>query len=127
VTVSIRGPSVRVLADPVALQQIVHNLLNNALQALADRSTPDPTVTARLHVEQDQGVLTISDNGPGIDPNDLARVFEPFYSTRPGGLGLGLSLCEALTQSIHGSLQASNVDAGGAQFRLALPLAGTHP
>jgi signal transduction histidine kinase len=127
VTVSIRGPSVRVLADPVALQQIVHNLLNNALQALADRSTPEPTVTVRLHAEQGQGILTISDNGPGIDPDDLARVFEPFYSTRPGGLGLGLSLCAALTQSMHGSLQASNADAGGAQFRLALPLAGTHP
>ena len=68
------------------------------------------------------------DNGPGFAPEHLDRVFEPFFSTRPGGLGLGLPLCETLAQALGGSLQARNAGApgaasSGAELVLSLPLA----
>ncbi len=116
---------VAVLAEPVALEQIIHNLLMNALQALEQVSRPQRSVTLTIEAEQGQGVLRIADNGPGMAPELLARIFEPFFTTRPAGLGLGLSLCETLASSLGGSLTASSPAAGGALFRLSLPLAST--
>ena len=107
VEVTVTGRSQPVLADPVALEQIVHNLLNNALQALDD--VPDGERRLGLEVAQEGGlgVLIVRDSGPGIAPEVLARVFEPFFSTRQGGLGLGLSLCETLAQAMGGTLAAA--------------------
>jgi C4-dicarboxylate-specific signal transduction histidine kinase len=123
VTPAVHGSDVKVRADPVALEQIVHNLVTNALQAL-DRVD---AATRRLAVEvtkaEGYGVLTVSDSGPGIPPEVLPRVFEPFFTTRAGGLGLGLSLCESLAVDMGGSLAAANAASGGAVFTLRLPLA----
>ncbi|NBX22421.1 MAG: ATP-binding protein, partial [Betaproteobacteria bacterium] len=63
--------------------------------------------------------------GPGIPPDALAKVFEPFFSTREGGLGLGLSLCESLAQGMSAHLSAANLPTQGAEFTLQMPLA-TH-
>jgi signal transduction histidine kinase len=122
VRVQVDGGPLTVLADPVALEQIVHNLLVNALQALA---TVDPArrgLTLTLAEVGGQGVLTVRDSGPGLAPEVLARLFVPFTSTRPDGLGLGLSLCETLAGAMGGSLAAQNVAPHGAEFRLVLPL-----
>ena len=110
-----------VRADPVALEQIVHNLVLNALQAL--ESVPLERRRLWLDVTRDgaQGRLTVRDNGPAIAPELLPRVFEPFFSTRDGGLGLGLSLCQTLSTNMGGSLQATN-GPDGAVFTLELPL-----
>jgi C4-dicarboxylate-specific signal transduction histidine kinase len=67
--------------------------------------------------------LCVADNGPGLAPEDLHRVFLPFFSTRPGGLGLGLSLCESLAQAQGGQLTATPRQPRGAEFQLSLPLA----
>lgn len=125
---SIGGSVPALWVDPVMLEQVVHNLLTNAMQALEDASITAPEIALQLESVPGQalGLLTVRDNGPGFAPADLARVFEPFFSTRPGGLGLGLSLCETLAQAMGGSLQARNGrDARfpGAELRLALPLA----
>jgi signal transduction histidine kinase len=72
-------------------------------------------------------VLTITDSGPGIAADALPRVFEPFFSTRPGGLGLGLSLSETLAAAMLGTLSCANAAPRGATFRLALPLAAPQP
>ena len=74
-------------------------------------------------IDGDRGVLTVADSGPGIPVEALPRVFEPFFTTRPGGLGLGLSLCETLAASMQGTLACTNAEPRGAVFRLALPLA----
>ncbi len=123
-TVTILGSSVHVLVDPVALEQIIHNLLNNALQAFDTVPVSDRVVLISLQSNKDQGVMTMNDTGSGIAVESLPRLFEPFYSTRRDGLGLGLSLCETLAQAMHGTLTAKNAIRGGAEFRLTLPLAG---
>lgn len=115
---------VRVRADPVAVEQIVHNLLLNALQALETRPADAPRrIRIAVLRQPGQGLLQIHDSGPGIAPELLARIFQPFVSTRPGGLGLGLSLSETLATGQGGSLAADNPPEGGARFTLALPLA----
>ena len=112
-----------VAADPVALDQIVHNLLLNALQALDSVPAPQRELRLGLATDGQWGLLTVADRGPGIAPEALPRLFEPFFSGRKGGLGLGLSLCETLAGTMQGSLTAENQPAGGALFTLRLPLA----
>jgi signal transduction histidine kinase len=114
---------VTVTADPVALEQIVHNLLLNALQALEATPAARRRLEVRTAVGGDGGVLTVADCGPGIPPELLPRLFQPFATAREGGLGLGLSLSETLAAGMGGSLAGGNRDGGGAEFRLVLPLA----
>lgn len=113
----------QVQADPVALEQVLHNLVLNALQAL-ERVPAD---ARRLHLSaQPQGnhaLLMVQDSGPGFVLAALARAFEPFFTTREGGLGLGLSLCETLAAGMGGALTARNRPEGGAELALTLPLA----
>ena len=120
----ISGPAtLKVLADPVALEQIVHNLLMNALQALDAVPPAQRSLGLALQAEAGVGVLRVEDSGPGFSDELLPRLFEPFFSTREGGLGLGLSLCETLAAAMGGSLSAQRRAPSGAVFRLALPLA----
>ncbi|WP_394791364.1 sensor histidine kinase [Rhodoferax sp.] len=116
-------PNIRVLAEPVALEQIVHNLLMNALQALEQTPVAERRLTLGISAENQHGQLTVQDSGPGIPPEVLPRIFEPFFSTRRGGLGLGLNLCESLASGMGATLDASNVAPHGAALRLTLPLA----
>ncbi|MBW8313568.1 MAG: two-component sensor histidine kinase, partial [Hydrogenophaga sp.] len=113
---------VTVAADPVALDQIVHNLLMNALQALEGVDVNARRLSLSVSRADGQGELIVTDSGPGLAPEVLPRLFEPFFSTRAGGLGLGLSLCETLASGMGGSLTATNGPQGGAEFRLRLPL-----
>jgi signal transduction histidine kinase len=112
-----------VLAEPVALEQIVHNLLMNALQALEGSPGGERTVRVVLDAQGGQARLSVIDNGPGIPDADLPHLFEPFFSTRQQGLGLGLSLCESLAQAMGGRLEAAHASPRGAAFHLYLPLA----
>lgn len=113
---------VRVQAEAVALEQIVHNLLMNALQALDLVPVAERKLAIAVGRNGTEGVLTVTDSGKGIAPDALPRLFEPFFSTREGGLGLGLSLSETLASGMGGSLAAANVQPRGARFTLLLPL-----
>jgi C4-dicarboxylate-specific signal transduction histidine kinase len=115
--------AVAVQAEPVALEQIIHNLLTNALQALDQVPPQERQLSVTLRREQDQGALTVDDSGPGIAPEVLPRIFEPFFSTREHGLGLGLSLCESLAAGMGGRLGVQPRAPRGAAFTLRLPLA----
>lgn len=121
--VSLQQASPIVMAEPIALDQIIHNLLMNALQALDKVPAAERKLNLRLGSEGRAGVMTVSDTGPGIAPEVLPRIFEPFFTTREGGLGLGLSLCETLATGMGGSLAAAHNSPRGAVFRLSLPLA----
>lgn len=123
--VALQQASPVVMAEPIALDQIIHNLLMNALQALDKVPAAERKLNLRLGSEGRTGVMTVSDTGPGIAPEVLPRIFEPFFTTREGGLGLGLSLCETLATGMGGSLAAAHNSPRGAVFRLSLPLAGS--
>lgn len=124
-SVTLAGPPIRVLGDPVALEQIIHNLLMNGIQALDTVALNGRSLSIVISSNAGMGQLTLQDNGPGLAPDVLPRIFEPFFTTREGGLGLGLSLCETLASSMGGALTAANRTPHGAEFRLTLPLAPT--
>ena len=113
-------------ADPVALEQVLHNLLLNALQALERVPAAQRRLAVLTHASGEQVQLVVRDSGPGFSADALAHAFEPFYTTREGGLGLGLSLCETLAAGMGGALAARNHDGGGAEVTLTLPRAKEH-
>jgi len=125
VTPRLHAPAapVAVRAEAVALEQIVHNLLMNALQALDQVPAPQRGLEVTVAQAPGRGLLEIADSGPGVDPLLLPRIFEPFFTTREGGLGLGLSLCESLASGMGGSLAAAARSPRGAVFTLSLPMA----
>ena len=111
-----------VAGDTVRIEQVLINLLRNALDAV--EGTPQPRVSIVLSREGTDGVARISDSGPGIPQEVAAHLFEPFFTTKPAGqgLGLGLAISSSIVQAMNGRLTARNLDGGGAQFELRLPL-----
>ncbi|MDH4417377.1 MAG: ATP-binding protein [Acidovorax sp.] len=104
-TVSASPDLPQVLAEPVALQQIIHNLLMNALQALEQVPPAERQLQlAMANTSAEHVALSVRDHGPGIPPEARQHLFEPFYTTRSGGLGLGLTLCESLAQAMGAQL-----------------------
>jgi len=118
----LHGPAepLSALAEPVALEQILHNLLMNALQALEQVPPTERQLALTLSTSGDRAQVEVADSGPGIAPEHLPRLFEPFFSTRENGLGLGLSLCESLALGMGGRLTAGTNAPRGAVFRLSL-------
>jgi len=110
------------------LEQVVINLLLNALQAMPN-VTGTVTITSSLNQESDKVDITISDQGSGIAPNDLERLFEPFYSTRldKGGSGLGLFVTNFLVSQHHGTLDFSSELGKGTTVKVSLPTPTSHP
>lgn len=112
-------PPVR--ADRVQLEEVTLNLLQNALEAVEGQQEKK----IRLAVMQDGAsiVATVSDNGPGLAPEARERLFEAFYTTKPGGLGLGLSLSRSIVEAHGGRLSVDEPGRSGTTFRFYLPIA----
>jgi signal transduction histidine kinase len=121
--IELAGLPFQVRAEPVALEQIIHNLLMNALQALDQVPAGERRLVLALSTSGKHGQLCVRDTGPGIAVDVIPRIFEPFFTTRRGGLGLGLSLSESLVAGMGGTLVATNRAPRGAEFCLNLPLA----
>ncbi|MFF7706759.1 AAA family ATPase [Pseudomonas sp. NPDC007930] len=113
-------PQAQVRADALQLQQVLRNLASNALQAL--KAMPPPL--RRLHLQAvalpGQWLVTVEDSGPGIAAADQARVFQAFYSTRPGGMGMGLAICASILAAHGGVLQHTEGRAGQTVFFFTL-------
>jgi C4-dicarboxylate-specific signal transduction histidine kinase/ABC-type uncharacterized transport system substrate-binding protein len=107
--------------DPVELQQVVLNLVLNAADAMNQVKPEERRLTVRTEVRDTSVCLRVSDNGTGIAADQLANVFEPFWSTKPSGMGMGLAICRSIVASHHGSISASNSPEGGATFSVTLP------
>ena len=90
-----------ILGDRIQLQQVVLNLLLNAFDAMREGLSRDRIVIVRSRRVDADVLVTVSDRGPGIPPEDMDRLFEPFRSTKPGGLGMGLSISRSIVAS-HG-------------------------
>ena len=117
----------RVMGDPIRLEQVLINVLRNALDAMATRGT-GKRLRVSLAVQGNQWCLDVEDNGSGIAAEHLAQLFEPFFTTKPAGegLGLGLAVSASIVQDHGGRLDALNLH-GGARFTLYLPLAEEAP
>ncbi len=113
-----------VRADEELLGQVFLNLALNAFQAMGESG--DLTIVIGLNVERNrpQVVFRFLDEGPGIDEEAMSRIFEPFFTTRQGGTGLGLPLANRVVASHDGRIVARNLDGGGAEFSVHLPLVG---
>lgn len=122
VTVAYAGaPGATVLARGGQLEQVLFNILLNAAQAMRGEGCID----ARVRQEGGAALIAIRDSGPGIAPENLARVFDPFFSTKPAGegVGLGLAISNEIAQELGGAIRAYNPPQGGACFEITLPLA----
>lgn len=119
---SAAGPCIA-WCDSNRLEQVLINLLANALDAMRQH-TDTPTLTLRVGVDDARGLrLEVQDNGPGLSEATLARLFTPFFTTKPegAGLGLGLAISRDIVREFHGELLAANRPEGGACFTIWLP------
>jgi two-component system sensor kinase FixL len=115
----------QVLGDRVQLQQLVLNLVCNACDAV-QKQTGRRLVTVSTEQTAEGSVqISVSDTGPGIAPDRMERVFEPFYTTKESGLGMGLAICQRIATGHDGVLTAHSRPGEGATFRLVLPAAGS--
>ena len=108
-------------ADRVQLQQVVLNLILNAVEAMG--SVQERPRELLISTEQDHtGVLVaVRDSGPGIDPENIERVFEAFHTTKSSGVGMGLSICRSIIDTHGGRLWAEANEPRGAVFQFTLP------
>lgn len=115
-----------IVGDRVQLQQVILNLVVNGLESMSQVAAGHRHLTIRTtQPDTDWVEVTVQDTGPGVSAEIMKRIYEPFFSTKPDGLGMGLSICRSIAEAHAGRLEASNNPAGGATFVFALPVAGT--
>jgi signal transduction histidine kinase len=106
----------------VQLQQVILNLALNAADAVADVEG-EREIVIRTLSDGDSVRMCVADNGRGIPPEQLDAMFNPFWTTKPGGMGMGLAICRSIAAAHHGTIEASNNPGRGATFCLSLPAA----
>lgn len=113
----------QVLGNPRRIEEVIVNLLVNAMQALDKVDRADKEILCRTLFEDKRLIFEISDNASGIDKEICDKIFDPFFTTKaPGeGMGLGLSIVQSIVTSYNGEIKVSNNDKGGATFRVELP------
>jgi two-component system sensor kinase FixL len=112
--------------DPIQIQQVLINLIRNAIQALQNSPRREVTISARA-VEDDLVEVSVADTGDGIDESIRDALFSPFHSTKVEGMGIGLSISRTIVEAHHGRIWADDGADGGAVFRFTLPRAEPLP
>lgn len=113
-------------ADRVQLQQVVLNLVTNAVEAMSGLPGGERELRISTDLAEDQAIrVAVRDSGPGLDAANFNRAFDPFYSTKQGGLGIGLSICRSIIEAHEGRLWAESNNSRGATFALTLPANGS--
>ena len=114
--------------DPIQLQQVLLNLVINAFDAMRDTPVSNRTVAIATQPNEDGTVrISVRDYGLGISEEMRDRLFDPFFSTKTEGLGMGLAIVRSIIESHGGTITAENADGGGARFEFVLPLNGGLP
>ncbi|NLG76190.1 MAG: hypothetical protein GX535_08120 [Xanthomonadaceae bacterium] len=115
-----RSPLVQ--ADAVQIQQVILNLVRNSIDAMQGVPESRRQIVLRTHVDVEGDVeFMVADRGPGVDPSAAADVFNPFFTTKPGGMGLGLSISRSIIRAHGGKLWCTANPGGGARFFFTLP------
>jgi C4-dicarboxylate-specific signal transduction histidine kinase len=109
--------------DRVQLQQVILNLMINAIQAMSDLAGGERELHVTTELIASEGVrVAVRDSGPGFSAENLQRLFAPFYTTKPNGMGMGLSICQSIIEDHGGRLWASRIDPQGALFQFTIPV-----
>src|SRR6267142_143889 len=111
-----------ILGDRIQLQQVILNLVVNGIDAMRDTPTENRIISIRTSRIEQFAQLSVSDRGPGLPEDKLKEVFEPFFTSKAEGMGMGLSIARTIIEAHHGLIWAKNRDHGGAAFRIKLPL-----
>jgi signal transduction histidine kinase len=115
-----------VSGDRIQLQQVILNLVINSIEALGSASGDERRITGRTSlVDESAAEVSIEDSGPGIPAEKVDQIFEPFFSTKDAGMGMGLSIARTIIASHRGRIWAANRREGGAVLRFTMPLAKT--
>lgn len=121
------GAGALVEVDPVQIEQVLMNLLRNAIDALLTNPPGAPrclTIHTRDVAEEGVVEFCVSDTGPGVAADLCARLFTPFFTTKPSGMGMGLSVCRRIVEAHGGTIEAECGESIGATFRIRLPRHG---
>jgi two-component system, LuxR family, sensor kinase FixL len=116
----------RAECDPIQIQQVVVNLIQNALQAMTNQETESRSVEIRTTDLAEMTQISILDRGPGFHADEIDDVFEPFLTTKSDGLGIGLSICRSIIENHGGRIWAENLPGGGASVSFTLPAIPAH-
>jgi signal transduction histidine kinase len=111
-----------ILGDRIQLQQVILNLVVNGIDAMKDTPSENRTISIRTSQVENFAQLSVSDRGPGIPEDKLKEVFEPFFTSKAEGMGMGLSIARTIVEAHHGLIRAKNRDHVGASFRIRLPI-----
>ena len=111
-----------IIGDRIQLQQVILNLVVNGIDAMKDTPAENRIISIRTSRVEKFAELSVSDRGPGIPEDKLKEVFEPFFTSKAEGMGMGLSIARTIIEAHNGLIWAENRDHGGASFRIRLPL-----
>ena len=116
------GELPRIRCDRVQLQQVMLNLIVNAIQSMSSVEDGNRELHISTASIEPEGVcVAVRDTGPGLSPESLSRLFEPFYTTKPDGMGMGLSICRSIIEAHGGRLWATPCEPRGALFQFTIP------
>ena len=122
VKTELAGELPRIQCDRVQLQQVMLNLIVNAIQSMSGVEDGDRELhVSTVSIEPEGVCVAVRDTGPGLRPERLARLFEPFYTTKPDGMGMGLSICRSIVEAHGGRLWATSCEPRGALFQFTIP------
>ena len=111
--------------DPAQIEQVLINLVRNAFESLRQSQVDCPKVIMRTEPDDKNGVMfEVEDNGEGIGPSELNRVFDAYYSTRADGMGMGLAICRSIVEAHHGQLRVKSAQGTRTVFQFIIPVSG---
>lgn len=120
-TVELPEPDICILANKTSLASAITNLVHNAVQVIG-KGVDIHLAARRVDGSSNQVCISVEDNGPGVSAEDMHKIFEPFYTTRSQGTGLGLSVVKTVAQAHQGKVEVQNKPEGGAVFSIYLPI-----
>jgi C4-dicarboxylate-specific signal transduction histidine kinase len=118
-----KKPIPPLLLDKIQIEQVILNLLRNSIEALQTCPQPKRALSVQTLLNDDQTlIINVKDNGPGIVPEKIDRLFDLYFTTKTNGMGVGLSICRTIVEAHGGNIRAQNNPDGGAWFQVTLPM-----